>query len=143
MESAGWLDRVLKLPPRQLEMTPLRAAVGIAAPIAIAVAIVIFYYPFVLRIFVFDAAQYQSYVQNLRDARPLELWLPIVLTPLSNMSTLVDMVRGRQLSFGRRLLLFAIVWALSIVPTTLYWFGEFRKAARQPAVDIGPEVEAG
>jgi hypothetical protein len=140
MPNTNLADRLLRLPPRQLELTPARALLGVVAPIASAAGIVIFYYPLFLKWFVLPEAEYQNYVHNFMSVHPVQFWLPILLGPFANMSTLIDMFRGRKLTFRRRLMLFCLIWAASLIPITLYWIGEFSKMAREPVDQLGPET---
>jgi hypothetical protein len=136
MQNRSLVDRLLGLPPRQLEMTPWRAACGVAALVAAAAAAVMFYYEIAVQMSYPDESEQASGWFGLSTADLFEFYVPAMLQLPANVLTLVDLFRRRRLGFGRGMLAFVAVWALTGYATAFYWIGEFRKSGRAAAMSL-------
>jgi hypothetical protein len=127
LQHSSLVDRVFRLPSRQLVMTSARALAGVIATCATTGMLSGWIYWIYLRVLVLDQPEFDDYALGISNAHPFLFYLPAALGITANVLTLTDLFRHRRVRIGKAILVIVIVWLLGALSTWLYWFGEFRK----------------
>jgi hypothetical protein len=118
------------LPPRELELTAARRAVGIVA-LAAGIGVIAFV-PFwiYLEIVAPEKADVWGFISRVVENYPTQVRVRTSLAVVANILTVVDLFRHRRIPIGRAVLAVAVVWAFAGLSALLYWTGEFQRAKR-------------